>query len=64
MKKRVLKNWVVKVLGAIVATWVCFVATTIESIGNSTYDKILIIYTLLAVGSFYLLKNYSNALED
>lgn len=64
MKKRVLKNWVVKVLGAIVATWVCFVATTIESIGNSTYDKILIIYTLLAVSSFYLLKNYSNALED
>ena len=62
-KKRVLKNWVVKVLGWVLGLWIVFVATTIDSIGNKVYDIILVVWTLLAIGSFYLLENYSNALE-
>ena len=62
-KKRVLKNWVVKVLGWVLGLWIVFVATTIDSIGNRVYDIVLVVWTLLAIGSFYLLENYSNALE-
>lgn len=62
-KKRVLKDWVVKVLGCVLGLWVVFVATTIDSIGNRVYDIVLAIWTLLAIGSFYLLENYSNAFE-
>ena len=42
-KKRVLKSWLVKVLGWVLGSWVVFVATTIDSIGNKTYDIILIV---------------------
>ena len=59
-KKRVLKNWLVKVLGWVLGSWIVFVATTIDSIGNKTYDIILIIWTTLAIGSFVLLNKYSN----
>ena len=62
-KKRVLKSWLVKVLGWVLGSWVVFVATTIDSIGNKTYDIILIVWTALAVGSFVLLDRYSNALD-
>ena len=62
-KKRVLKSWLVKVLGWVLGSWVVFVATTIDSIGNKTYDIILIIWTALAIGSFVLLNKYSNAFD-
>ena len=62
-KKRVLKDWVVKVLGWVLGLWIVFVATTIDSIGNKVYDIILVVWTILAIGSFYLLENYSDALE-
>lgn len=62
-KKRVLKSWLVKVLGWVLGSWVVFVATTIDSIGNKTYDIILIVWTALAIGSFVLLDKYSNALD-
>ena len=62
-KKRVLKSWLVKVLGWVLGSWIVFVATTIDSIGNKTYDIILIIWTALAIGSFVLLDKYSNAFD-
>ena len=65
MKKRkvILKSWLVKVLGAILVSYIAFVSLTIESIGNKTYNTILIVYTILGVGSFYLLKKFSSVLD-
>lgn len=62
-KKRVLKSWLVKVLGWVLGSWIVFVATTIDSIGNKTYDIILIVWTALAIGSFVSLDKYSNAFD-
>ena len=62
-KKRVLKSWLIKVLSWVLGSWIVFVATTIDSIGNKTYDIILIVWTALAIGSFVLLDKYSNALD-
>ena len=62
-KKRVLKSWLVKVLGWVLGSWVFFVATTIDSIGNKTYDIVLIVWTAFAIGSFVLLDKYSNAFD-
>jgi hypothetical protein len=62
-KKRVLKGWLVKVLSCILGSWMVFVATTIDSIGNKTYDIILIVWTALAIGSFVLLSKYSNTFD-
>jgi len=59
-----LKSWLVKVLGTIIATYIMFVATTIETLGNSTYDKILIVYTIVTLISFRLLSKYSNVFDD
>lgn len=64
MKKRMLKKWVVKVLGFILGSWIVFVATTIDNVlENRTYDIILIVWTALAIGSFILLDKYSNAFD-
>ena len=64
MKKRMLKKWVVKVLGFILGSWFFFVATTIDNVlENRTYDIILIVWTALAIGSFVLLDKYSNAFD-
>jgi hypothetical protein len=63
-KKRVLKSWVVKVLGWVLGSWFFFVCTTIDNVlENRMYDIVLVVWTLLAIGSFYLLENYSDALE-
>lgn len=63
-KKRVLKDWVVKVLGWVLGSWFFFVATTIDNVlENRVYDIVLVVWTLLAIGSFYLLENYSDALK-
>jgi len=59
-----LKGWLVKVLRTIIATYIMFVATTIETLGNSTYDKILIVYTIVTLISFRLLSKYSNVFDD
>lgn len=64
MKKRILKNWVVKVLGGIVASYVMFLMLTIDSLGNATYNKILAIYSILAIVSYKILNKYSNVFED
>ena len=62
-KKRVLKSWLVKVLGWVLGSWIAFVATTIDSIGNKTYNIILIVWTAFAIGSFVLLDKYSNTFD-
>ena len=64
MKKRMLKKWVVKVLGFILGSWIVFVATTIDNVlENRTYDIILIVWTALAIGSFIILYKYSNVFD-
>lgn len=63
MKKRILRNWIVKVLGFILGSWFFFIGTTIDSLGNKTYDTILVVWTTFALVSFYLLKKYSNIFE-
>ena len=63
-EKKVLNDWVVKVLGWILGSWFFFVCTTIDNVlENRVYDIVLVVWTLLAIGSFYLLENYSDALE-
>lgn len=63
-KKRVLKSWLVKVLGWVLGSWIVFVATTIDNVlENRVYDTILIVWTILAVVSFVLLNKYSNAFD-
>mgnify|MGYP003443770893 FL=1 len=65
-KKRVLRKWVVKVLSIILFGWIMFCATTIDSIDLTTYtlyDKILVVWTILALVSFHLLSKYSNAFD-
>lgn len=63
MKKRVLKNWIANILSFIVGSYVMFILTTIDSIGNTTYNTILLIYSVLAFPSYYLLLKYTNRLE-
>ena len=65
MKKRIiLKSWLVKVLGTIIGGYILFCATTIDNLGNTTYNKILIGWTILSIISFYLLNKYSKVFED
>lgn len=64
--KRVLRKWVVKVLSAILFGYIFFCGTTIDSITIEyfgTYDKILLVWTILSLISFYLLSKYSNVFD-
>ncbi len=63
-KKRRLKGWLVKLLSWVLGGYIFFIATTIDSLGNKTYNTILIIWTILALISFYLLSKYSKVFED
>lgn len=63
MKKRVLKNWIANILSFVLGSYVMFILTTIDSIGNTTYNIILLIYSVLAFTSYYLLLKYTNRLE-
>lgn len=63
-KERVLKSWLVKVLGWVLGSWIVFVATTIDNVlENRVYDIVLIVWTALAISSFVLLNKYSNAFD-
>ena len=63
-KERVLKSWLVKVLGWVVGSWIVFVATTIDNVlENRVYDIVLIVWTALVISSFVLLNKYSNAFD-
>lgn len=64
--KRVLRKWVVKVLSTILFGYIFFCGTTIDSITIEyfgTYDKILLVWTILSLISFYLLSKYSNVFD-
>lgn len=63
MKKRVLKNWIANILSFVLGSYVMFILTTIDSIGNTTYNIILLVYSALAFTSYYLLLKYTNRLE-
>lgn len=63
-KKRRLKGWLVKLLSWVLGGYIFFIAITIDSLGNKTYNTILIIWTILALISFYLLSKYSKVFED
>lgn len=63
-KERVLKSWLVKVLGWVLGSWIVFVATTIDNVlENRVYDIVLIVWTALVISSFVLLNKYSNAFD-
>lgn len=64
MEKRILKNWVVKVLGGIIVSYICFITMTIENLGNTEYNKIFIIYSLITIISYKILNRYSNVFEN
>ena len=66
MKKRkvVLKSWVENLLSMVLVTYVLFITCTIESIGNNAYNSILLVFTIISVISFYLLKRFGNVLSD
>lgn len=66
MKKRkvTLKSWVQDFLLIVLFSYIVFISCTIESIGNSTYNLILIVFTILSLASLYLLKNFSSVLDD
>lgn len=63
MKKRVLKNWIANILSFVLGSYITFILTTIDSIGNTTYNIILLVYSVLAFTSYYLLLKYTNRLE-
>lgn len=64
MKKRILKNWVVKVLGGIIVSYVVFAIMTIDNLGNAKYDRIFIAYTIITFISYILLNMYSNVFDN
>lgn len=64
MKKRILKNWAVKVLGGIIVSYVVFAIMTIDNLGNAEYDRIFIAYTIITFISYILLNMYSNVFDN
>lgn len=66
MKKRkvTLKGWVQDFLLIVLFSYIVFISCTIESIGNSTYNLILMVFTILSLASLYLLKDFSSVLDD
>lgn len=64
MKKRTFKNWVVKVLGGVIVSYVGFTIMTIDNLGNTEYDRIFIAYTLITFISYILLNMYSNVFDN
>ena len=59
-----MKNIINKVLGFIVGGFVMFGAITIDSLGNPVYNKVFIIWALLAVVSTLILRKTFNFFED
>lgn len=57
-KKMVLKDWVQKVLGGLVATAVMLIVTTADSEWSKEYFIFLGICILVMVGGAYLLNKY------
>lgn len=65
-KRFILRKWLERVLQFILFGWIMFCATTIDSIDltiYTTYDKILVVWTILALVSFHLLSKYTHCFD-
>ena len=63
MKKRIFKDWITRTLAFVLGSYVAFAATTIDSLGNKVYDRIFVIYSILAIVSFRLLQKHSHLFD-
>lgn len=64
MKKRVyLKNWLESLLSAIVMLSIGFVTTTIETLGNPTYNKILVVLLIVNVIIMKVLTKFGKSFQ-
>ena len=63
-KKIYLKSWLDKTLLYINTIIFTFVAISIDSIGNSTYNKILIILMIIFIVNALVLNKYSKILKE
>ena len=63
MKKRQLKKGIKNFLASFLLLYITFIMVTIETLGNSTYNIILIISTILAIFDFKILCKYTNIFD-
>ena len=63
-KKRYLKSWLDKTLLYINTIIFTFIAISIDSIGNNTYNKILIILMIIFIVNALVLNKYSKILKE
>lgn len=63
-KKRYLKSWLDKTLLYINTIIFTFIAVSIDSIGNSTYNKVLIISMIIFIVNALILNKYSKILRE
>ena len=57
-KRRVLKSWVRKILMGVCGGYVLMCGTTIEMVGNTTYNWILFIWTICYFASLIILEKF------
>lgn len=63
MKKRQLKKGVKNFLASFLLLYITFIMVSIETLGNTTYNTILIISTILAIIDFKILCKYTNIFD-
>lgn len=63
-KKRYLKSWLDKTLLYINTIIFTFIVVSIDSIGNSTYNKVLIISMIIFIVNALILNKYSKILKE
>lgn len=63
MKKRQLKKGIKNFLASFLLLYIIFIMVTIETLGNSTYNIILIVSTILAIFDFKILCKYTNIFD-
>lgn len=63
-KKRYLKSWLDKTLLYINTIIFTFIVVSIDSIGNNTYNKILIISMIIFIVNALILNKYSKILKE
>lgn len=63
MKKRQLKKGIKNFLASFLLLYITFITVTIETLGNTTYNIILIISTILAIIDFKILCKYTNIFD-
>lgn len=63
MKKRQLKKSVKNFLASFLLLYITFTMVTIETLGNTTYNIILIVSTILAIIDFKILCKYTNIFD-